>query len=95
MPSCRLHSCLVTARLGPTSGATGHQGRELLLSHLGGPQAQRHLGIWGVLFLAAEASGKGIALEQAAQLRNTEPAVLALPVVERRLGDAELAADLL
>ncbi len=35
-----------------------------LLSHLGGPQPQRHLGIGWVLFPATEEIGQGLALEQ-------------------------------
>ena len=36
-----------------------------LLSHLGGPQAQRHLGIGRIVFSTAEEIGQGLALEQA------------------------------
>jgi hypothetical protein len=36
-----------------------------LLSHLGGPQPQRHLGIGRIVFSTAEEIGQGFALEQA------------------------------
>jgi hypothetical protein len=39
-----------------------------LLSHLGGPQPQRHLGIGWILFSTAKEIGQGFALKQA-QLR--------------------------
>ena len=36
-----------------------------LLSHVGGPQPQRHLGMGRIVFSTAEEIGQGFALEQA------------------------------
>ncbi len=62
----RICCCNVTNGMDSSSPHlhVGVDGPHSLLSHLGGPQTQRHLGIGRLLFSTAKEIGQGFALKQ-------------------------------
>jgi hypothetical protein len=50
---------------GLESAVSSYERETALLSHLGGPQPQKHRGVGRILFATAEEIGQGFALEQA------------------------------